>query len=144
MFASDDLYSVSFDDLSSVSFFELRVTQNWQSQYRLITQWGKLINVKPELRRQDFLLRGCETQAWLAHAQSNGVHRFAFDSDSKVINGLAALLLSQVDNKTTAEIHAVDFSQLLVEAGLEKHLTPSRNNGLRAIVLKVNEFVRAE
>jgi cysteine desulfuration protein SufE len=134
----------AFDDLSSVLLPELMATQNWQSQYRLITQWGKLIKVKPELRTLDFLLRGCETLAWLAHTQHNGVHRFAFDSDSRVINGLAALLLSQVDNKTTAEIHAVDFSQLLLDVGLEKHLTPSRNNGLRAIVLKVSEFVFAE
>ncbi|RYZ90249.1 MAG: SufE family protein [Moraxellaceae bacterium] len=134
----------AFDDLSSVSLSELIATQNWQAQYRLITQWGKLIVIKPELRSVEYLLRGCETSAWLMHTQNNGVHRFAFDSDSRVINGLAALLLAQVDNKTTQEIHAVNFSQLLLDVGLEKHLTPSRNNGLGAIVLKVREFVRAE
>lgn len=133
---------IVFDDLSSVSLPELIATQNWQSQYRLITQWGKLISIKPELRSTDYLLRGCETLAWLVHSQSNGVHRFAFDSDSRVINGLAALLLAQVDNKTAKEINSVDFLQILLNVGLEKHLTPSRNNGLRAIIARVNECVK--
>ncbi len=127
----------SFDDLSTVSLAELLATSNWQAQYRLITQWGKLIHHKPELRVEDKLLRGCETRAWLAHVQVDGAHRFVFDSDSRVINGLAALLLAQVDKKTLHEIRAVNLSQLLLELGLEKHLTPSRNNGLTAIIAQV-------
>ena len=130
----------AFDDLSLISLSELMAAQNWQSQYRLITQWGKLISVKPELRTADYLLRGCETSVWLAHAQSNGAHRFAFDSDSRVINGLAALLLAQVDNKTSQQINALDFPQFLLDVGLEKHLTPSRNNGLRAIIARIKGY----
>lgn len=129
------------DDLSSVSLAEFMATQNWQAQYRLITQWGKLIQPKPELRVHENLLRGCEVSAWLAHFHHEGVHSFAFDSDSRVINGLAVLLLAQVNGKTRAEINAIEFSTLLASAGLEKHLTPSRNNGLRAIVSKVSELV---
>lgn len=126
------------DDLSSVSLPVLMAANNWQAQYRLITQWGKLIQLKPELRNSEQLIKGCEVSAWLAHREERGVHHFAFDSDSRVINGLAVLLLSQVQGKTTSEIRAVDFEQLLLSVGLEKHLTPSRNNGLRAIVARVN------
>lgn len=132
-----------FDDLSSVSLSEIIATNNWQSQYRLITQWGKLIVPKPMLRTTTYLLKGCETSAWLVHDYAHGVHRLAFDSDSRVINGLAALLLAQVDNKTTEEVNAVDFFQLLQDVGMEKHLTPSRNNGVQAIITRVNEFISA-
>jgi len=135
---------IVFDDLSSVSLSELMANTNWQSQYRLITQWGKFIHPKPALRVEDNVLRGCEARAWLGHLYHNGVHRFTFDSDSRVIKGLAVLLLSQVDNKTTEHIKNVDFHQLLLDVGLEKHLTPSRNNGLQAIVGKVREIVSAE
>ena len=131
----------AFDDLSSVSLLELIATQNWQAQYRLITQWGKLISPKPEMRTDTYLLRGCEVSAWLVHQEEAGVHHFAFDSDSRVINGLAVLLLVQVNGKTTAEIRAINLEQLLKDLGLEKHLPPSRNNGLREIILKVEEFV---
>lgn len=131
------------DDLFSVNLSELIKAPNWQAQYRLITQWGKLIQTKPELRITENLLQGCEVSAWLAHSEANGTHYFAFDSDSRVINGLAALLLAQVNGKRLEEIKSINFSKILSEAGLEKHLTPSRNNGLQVIVLKVNEFLHA-
>jgi cysteine desulfuration protein SufE len=129
------------DDLSSVSLAELLASNNWQSQYRLITQWGKLIQPKPELRASENLIKGCEVSAWLVQAQKNGVHTFAFDSDSRVINGLAVLLLVHVNGKTTEEIRALEFTRLLKDIGLEKHLTPSRNNGLRSIIARVNMFL---
>jgi len=134
MFTSDDLSSVSLSDFMSA--------QNWQAQYRLITQWGKLIQPKPELRIAEYSLKGCEVSAWLAHTNKNGINYFAFDSDSRVINGLAVLLLAQVNGKTTANVNAVDFSKILQNAGLEKHLTPSRNNGLRAIITRVEACIR--
>ena len=130
----------NLDDLSSVSLAELIATQNWQAQYRLITQWGKLIQPKPAIRTEENLLKGCEVSAWLAHTEENGTHSFAFDSDSRVINGLAVLLLSQVNRKTTAEINAIDFKKILLDVGLEKHLTPSRNNGLQAIITRIDNF----
>lgn len=129
------------DDLSSVSLPELIAANNWQAQYRLITQWGKLIQHKPELRNPENIIKGCEVSAWLAHRESNGVHEFSFDSDSRVINGLAVLLLAQVQGKTTSEVSELDFAQLLSSLGLEKHLTPSRNNGLKAIISRVNGCV---
>jgi len=129
------------DDLSPVSLAEFMSVQNWQAQYRLLTQWGKLIQPKPELRVAEYLLKGCEVSAWLEHVNKNGINYFAFDSDSRVINGLAVLLLAQVNGKTTEEINAVDFYKILQSAGLEKHLTPSRNNGLRAIIARVESLM---
>jgi cysteine desulfuration protein SufE len=129
------------DDLSSVNLPELIASSNWQAQYRLITQWGKLIAHKPMLRVDENLLQGCEVSAWLAHEFQNEIHYFAFDSDSRVINGLAAILLSQVHDKTTTDIVGVNFSRLLLDVGMEKHLTPSRNNGLRAIVARVKYYL---
>lgn len=130
-----------FDDLSSISVAELKAARNWQSQYRLITQWGAIIQRKEFIRVEENLLRGCETSAWLVHEAHEDVHYFAFDSDSRVINGLAALLLSKANAKTAQEISALDFSKLLADVGLEKHLTPSRNNGLKAIIARLETLV---
>jgi cysteine desulfuration protein SufE len=130
----------TYDDLSSVSIAELIAANNWQAQYRLITQWGKLIQPKPDLRSANYLIRGCETPAWLASKLDNNRHHFLFDSDSKIINGLAALVLAQLENKTTAEIQQLDIAALLRSVGLEKHLTPSRN-GLKAILKRVNDMM---
>ena len=114
----------------------------WQAQYRLIIQWGGLIIPKPELRQENNQLKGCALSAWLAHACVAGQHRFAFDSDSRVLNGLAALILVQVQDKTTAEINAMDLVALLAELGLEKHVSASRNKGLRVLIERVQALAQ--
>jgi cysteine desulfuration protein SufE len=124
-----------------VSLDELKAAQNWQAQYRLITQWARLIQPKASIRNDNNLLRGCEVSAWLMGENCNGRNRFAFDSDSRVINGLVAALLSQVDNKVASELDIDSFKNLIADVGLEKHLTPSRNNGLSAVISRVQELV---
>lgn len=132
------------DDLHTVSLEQLMHMQSWQAKYRLITQWGLLIQPKPALRIEQNLVRGCETSAWMNHQRNaEGRYRFAFDSDSRVIKGLAALLLSMINNKTAAELSTLDFEHVLRDAGLETHMTPSRNNGFRSIVLRINELIAA-
>jgi len=123
-----------YDNLDDVSVEQLIQAKNWQAQYRLITDWGRLIVSKPALHQPQYLIKGCETPAWLAHDIVNNRHRFMFDSHSRVMNGLVAILLSLVDNKTSDELSQLDIEQILLNAGLEKHLTPSRNNGLKKII----------
>lgn len=125
------------DKLDEVSLEQLLQAKSWQAQYRLITDWGKLIVAKPELQRNEYLIRGCETPAWLAHRLLADRHSFLFDSHSRVMNGLVAIVLSQVNEKTSAELLQLDIANILVAAGLEKHLTPSRNNGLQKIIASV-------
>lgn len=132
------------DNFQEISSSELLQAIGWQAQYRLITGWGKLITYKPELRQAEHLIKGCEVSAWMAHEVCKGQHRFEFDSDSRVINGLAAWVLTLIDNKTHDELLQVNISQLLLTAGLDKHLTPSRNNGLRAIVLRAYTLAKLE
>lgn len=130
------------DDLSSISLAQLRATQNWQQQYKLIIQWGKLLSPKPELRIADNLIRGCEVPVWLGCSLDQERYYFALDADSSVIKGLASLLLVQLNGKTHAELIGLDLQGELRELGLEKHLTPSRNNGLNAIIARIYDHLK--
>ena len=125
---------ISRDDLGTVKLPELMAASNWQQQYKLIIQWGKLISPKPDTRLPANLIKGCELPVWLVHEQECERHYFAFDSDSSVMNGLAALLLVQLNGKTSAQIAAENLAQSLRDLGLDKHLTPSRNNGFNRII----------
>lgn len=131
------------DDLGSVSLVELRAASSWQQQYKLIIQWGKLITAKPEVRLPANLIKGCELPVWLVHEQEGEQHYFAFDSDSSVMNGLAALLLVQLNGKTFAEIRKGNAEQYLRDLGLEMHLTPSRNNGFIAIIRRLYQLAES-
>jgi cysteine desulfuration protein SufE len=132
---------IPVDDFSLVSISDLRFAGNWQHQYRLITQWGRLVNAKPDIRIPDNLIKGCELPVWLTHSLTNSRHYFAFDSDSRVINGLVVVLLVHVNGKTTDEMKAADLELMLRSLGLEKHLTPSRNNGINAIIKRCIELI---
>lgn len=125
---------ISRDDLGDISLPELMAATNWQQQYKLIIQWGKLIRPKPDMRIPANLIKGCELPVWLAHEQEGDRHYFAFDSDSSVMNGLVVLLLMQANGKTSAQILERSLVQSLRDLGLEKHLTPSRNNGFSRII----------
>lgn len=125
---------ISRDDLGAVKLPELMAASNWQQQYKLIIQWGKLIRPKPDMRLPANLIKGCELPVWLVHERQGEQHYFAFDSDSSVMNGLAALLLVQLNGKTAAQIAAGNLVQSLRDLGLDKHLTPSRNNGFNRII----------
>lgn len=129
------------DDLSAISLAELQAAHSWQQQYKLIIQWGKLIAPKPELRIVDNVIRGCEVPVWLGHSVEQGRHYFALDAASSVIKGLAALLLVQVNSKTNSELTGLDLQRELRDLGLEKHLTPSRNNGLNAIIARIYQHL---
>ena len=122
------------DDLSGVAIAELMAATNWQQQYRLIIQWGKLIQPKPEIRVPANLIKGCELPVWLMHKSEGGQYYFAFDSDSSVMNGLAVLLLVQINGKTRPQLRALDLAAMVRELGFDRHLTPSRNNGFRRIM----------
>lgn len=132
---------ISRDDLGTIKLPELMAASNWQQQYKLIIQWGKLISPKPDARLPANLIKGCELPVWLVHEQEGERHYFAFDSDSSVMNGLAALLLVQVNGKTCRELASVDLLSSLRELGFEKHLTPSRNSGLVEIIKRIKNLL---
>ncbi len=130
-----------YDDLSPVSLDQLLIASNWQQQYKLIIQWGKLIGTKLDIRTPENLIRGCELPVWLVCQQRGGKFYFAFDADSSVIKGLAALLLVQVNDRSRDELRNLDLAGTLKSLGLEKHLTPSRNNGLNGIIARIEELL---
>lgn len=131
----------SGDDLSALQLERLAAQRNWQDRYRELMRWSKSIAEKPQIRRPENRVRGCESDAWLVHREEGGRHFFGLDSDSRVVKGLGALLLSQIDGRTAEEIRALDLPQLFAELGLEKHLSESRSNGFYALLRQALDFV---
>lgn len=121
------------DDLSGIALADLAEQTSWQKRYRQLTRWATLLQPKPQIRHDQNRVYGCESAVWLVHQQQGECHCFAIDTDSRVIQGLAVLLLLLLNNKSAAEIRAVNVPQTFVELGLEKYLSESRSNGFRAL-----------
>ena len=120
---------------------QFAATHGWENQYRLIIQLGKLLPaLPPELQREEFRLKGCESLAWLkGDSTEDGCWHFACDSDARIVRGLIVIVLAALNHQSAEVIQAFDMEAYFTELGLEKHLSPSRGNGLRAIVLAIRD-----
>jgi len=114
-------------------------TKGWDSRHREIMLLGKkLIRLDKTLRDDKTLISGCESYAWLKSEQdAQGLYTFTADSDAKIIRGLLVIVFSALNNKTALQIHKFDINDYFTKLGLLQHLSPSRGNGLLAIVEKI-------
>lgn len=113
--------------------------KGWDSRHREIMLLGKTLpRLDRSLRNENTLITGCESLAWL-HAQINdsGIITFTADSDAKIIRGLLVIVLAAFNNKTAQQIHAINIDEYFNTLGLMQHLSPSRGNGVLAIVNKI-------
>lgn len=124
---------------------QFAAANGWENQYRLIIQLGKQLPALPgEWQQEEFRLKGCESQAWLKGEKSEDDRwHFACDSDARIVRGLIVIVLAALNHQTANAIQAFDMDTYFSELGLEKHLSPSRGNGLRAIVLGIRDLASA-
>lgn len=125
--------------LEDLSFFD-----DWEERYRYIIDLGRDLPVMEQrLQTRERLVKGCQSQVWL-DVQTNGdkLH-FIVDSDAVIVKGLLVLVMAAFDNKTPADIVAFDIDDYFNMLDLENHLSPSRGNGLRSIVAKIQNIAKA-
>ncbi|WP_172560156.1 cysteine desulfurase sulfur acceptor subunit CsdE [Vibrio fluvialis] len=116
----------------------------WEDRYRQVVQWGKKLPQMPdELKSEQVTVSGCESLVWLVGEPHDGVWHFCADSDARIVRGLIAIVMAAFDGKTAAEIQAFDINDYFDQLGLIAHLSPSRGNGLRAIVEQIQAMTQA-
>lgn len=113
--------------------------KGWDSRHREIMLLGKqLQRLDKSERNEHSLISGCESLAWLVSTQSEqGIISFQADSDAKIIRGLLVIVLAAFNNKTAMQIKSFDTQAYFEQLGLIQHLSPSRGNGVLAIVEKI-------
>ena len=117
--------------------------KGWEERYRQVIQWGKKLPVMPdELKSEQVTVSGCESQVWLVSENLDGVWHFCADSDARIVRGLIALVMAAYDGKTSEEIQAFNIDEYFEKLGLIAHLSPSRGNGLTAIVEQIKQVSR--
>ncbi len=118
---------------------------DWEERYRYVIELGRsLPGLSPEEHSKENKVDGCVSQVWLV-AERDGDQRLRFraDSDAHIVRGLLAILLRLYDGRKPEEILAVDARGLLGGLDLEGHLSPSRTNGLFAMVQRIRALAAA-
>ena len=118
----------------------------WEDRYRYVIELGRsLPDLPAELRTEANKVRGCASQVWLASGPSSrrpGALQFQGDSDAHIVKGLVAILFALYQDRTPAEILALDADGAFKALGLSEHLTPQRSNGLASMVQRVRSDAR--
>jgi cysteine desulfuration protein SufE len=117
---------------------------DWEDRYRYLIELGKALPVLPaDARIPENIVYGCQSQVWIRHHREDGRLVFELDSDALIVRGLIAVVLAALDNRTPADLLAVDVEALFDELALERHLSPARGNGLAAMVERIRSTARA-
>lgn len=126
----------SADILDNLAFFD-----DWEQRYQYIIELGRELPPLPdELHTQDRLIRGCQSQVWLEARMQDGRLQLDADSDAFIVKGLLGVVLAACNNRTPEEVLAFDMDDYFRELDLLRHLTPTRGNGLRAMVSRIRDI----
>lgn len=113
----------------------------WEPRARLLMQWGEHLQSLPEPdRNEDNRVQGCESLVWLVADQRTPVLVFRADSEARLLRGLLAVLLARVNGLSAAELAALDLPVWFAELGLGRQLSPSRSNGLNAVLKRMGQL----
>ena len=116
--------------------------EEWLDKYEYLIELGKALEPFPEEKKtEDLLIKGCQSRVWLESSLRDGKLFFRADSDALITKGIISLLVGVYSGATPAEIAADDFG-FLQEIGLKENLSPTRANGLVAMVERIKEYGR--
>ncbi|PJI66506.1 cysteine desulfurase sulfur acceptor subunit CsdE [Serratia sp. TKO39] len=113
--------------------------KQWEDRYRQLIMLAKRLPPLPEaLRSEEIGLSGCENRVWLGHQLlEDGTLHFYGDSEGRIVRGLLAVLLTEVEGKTPQQIAALDPLALFDRLALRAQLSATRASGLAALAAAV-------
>lgn len=117
---------------------------DWMDRYACIIDMGNELEPLPdELKTPDRLIEGCQSRVWLdAEKQADGTLTYRADSDAIIVKGIISMLVNVLSGHTPEEI--LDSDLHFIDAiGLSEHLSPTRSNGLLAMVKQMRAYAAA-
>lgn len=116
-----------------VEEFEL-FGDDWEGKYEHLIELGKsLPKIKEELKTDDRLIKGCQSRVWLHSEKQNNDIVFTADSDAIITKGMVALMVRVLSHQKPEDIINANLD-FINKIGLTEHLSPTRANGLLAMI----------
>lgn len=123
---------------------EFALFGDWTERYQYLIDLGRKLEEFPESLRIDAnKVNGCQSQVWLTAEGDAACLKFHAISDSAIVSGLVALLLRVYSDRSAQEILATD-PVFIHDIGLAKHLSPTRSNGLAAMLATIKRHAQAQ
>ena len=134
---------MTIDELQDEVIAEFSDFTDWMDKYQLLIDLGnELAPLDERYKNEDNLINGCQSRVWIKADYLDGKVLFTAESDALIVKGLIALLLRVLSGHTPQEILDADL-YFIDEIGLRDHLSPTRSNGLLAMVKQIRVYALA-
>ncbi len=122
---------------------EFAIFDDWMDKYAYLIELGGDLKPMSEAHQTDEnIIKGCQSRVWLHAEFSDGLMHYSAYSDAVIVKGIVALLLKVFSEQTPKDIVSAD-TNFISEIGLDEHLSPTRSNGLLAMVKQIKFYALA-
>ncbi|QGY43561.1 SufE family protein [Maribellus comscasis] len=131
---------MSIEEIQQEIIEEFSLYEDWMDKYSYLIELGNgLKELDPKDKNDQNLIKGCQSRVWLVAEKKEGKIYFHGESDAVIVKGLVALLLRVVSGRTPKELMESDL-HFIDDLGLKQHLSPTRSNGLLAMVKQIRLY----
>jgi cysteine desulfuration protein SufE len=122
---------------------EFSALDDWMDKYQLLIDLGSEQEpLAEQYKTEQNLIDGCQSRVWLQADYEDGIIRFSAESDALIVKGIVTLLIRVLSGHTPQDILDADL-YFIEQIGLKEHLSPTRSNGLLAMVKQMRMYALA-
>ncbi len=122
---------------------EFSIFEDWMDKYSYLIELGNDIELIDEkYKTKEYIIKGCQSDVWLHAEYRDGKIYFTADSNAILTKGMTALVIKVLSGHTPEEIIDADL-YFVKEIGLDQHLSPTRANGLTAMIKQIKLYAMA-
>jgi cysteine desulfuration protein SufE len=134
---------MTIDQIQEEIIDEFSIFDDWMDKYQLLIDMGNALPALDEVYKTDQnLIEGCQSRVWLHACYADGIITYQAESDAIIVKGIVSLLVRVLSGHTPDEILDADL-RFIEEIGLTEHLSPTRSNGLVAMVKQMRLYALA-
>ena len=134
---------LTINELQDEIIEEFSAFDDWMDKYQMLIDLGNdLAPLDEQFKNNQNLIDGCQSRVWLQCDYADGKLHFQAESDALIVKGIIALLIRVLNDHTPQEILDADL-YFIEQIGLKDHLSPTRSNGLLAMVKQIRMYALA-
>ena len=134
---------MSINEIQDEIIAEFSDFDDWMDRYQLLIDMGSEQEpLDEQYKTEQNLIDGCQSRVWLQADEADGIVSFRAESDALIVKGIVSLLIRVLSGHTPQEILDADL-YFIDEIGLKEHLSPTRSNGLLAMVKQMRAYALA-
>ena len=134
---------MTINELQDEVIEEFSAFDDWMDKYALLIDLGNSLEPLDEkYKTESNLIEGCQSRVWLQADYTDGKIHFQGESDAVIVKGIVSLLIRVLSDHTPQEILDADL-YFIDRIGLKEHLSPTRSNGLVAMVKQMHLYALA-